>query len=133
MTMTNKLVAVFLITIGILSCNEDEKIHSDFTEEISPIVDTELPNNGEINKKVTFVINHGVYNGCGQYSRHETVTNGNDIFVTFFAKYPVNEICADIAPVRSTSYEFTPTLIGEYTFHFSQGGEEYLTDNIIVN
>ena len=131
MKTTTFLTFIFL-TAGLISCNEDEP-KGEFTESISPIVATELPDNGDVNEKIIFTISHGVYNGCGHYSRHETVIIGKEVYVTFFAKYPVDAACTYNAPVLSTSYEFTPTLTGEYTFHFSQAGGDYLLDNLLAN
>ncbi|MBL7850377.1 MAG: hypothetical protein JNN04_05715 [Cyclobacteriaceae bacterium] len=116
----------------LLSRDEEETSAHGFTEQMSPITGTDLPGTCRANVKLTFEVEHGVYNGCGQYSRHETFIKGKDIYVTFFAKYPTEAFCTSNAPIRSTNYMFIPSSPGEYTFHFKQTETKELVQVLVV-
>jgi len=139
--MKHRLLTILFLTIALISCKDDNPPaaaptppdQSKYTEKMSSITDTELPAQTTVNQKLTFIVNHAVHNGCGQYARHETVVTGKDIYVTFYAKYPVEGACTQNVPIRSTPYEFTPTEIGDYVFHFKKGDNAYLLGTITVN
>lgn len=134
MKKINFLTLLFVFFLA-LSCDEEEKEPLEYTESMSRIVETGLPESAELNKKISFIVRHQVNNGCGLYSRHETLINGREVTVTFFAKYPLDPVtvCTDDLPIRSTYYKFTPTLTGLYTFRFREDGEEFLTAEMEVN
>jgi hypothetical protein len=130
-----KLVAMKIILrslilfLMLISC--EESTH----ESISPIINTELPPTAPVGHVVSFKVYHVVYNGCGQFSRHETSQDEKTITVKFYGKYPEAKICTDEIPTLETKYDFKPTDKGEYVFRFYQdnySGVEFLLDTLVV-
>ncbi len=125
------LILLFIFPGLIIACQRDLEI--EFYEQMSPISEASLPKQGKVNETMVFEVRHLVYNGCGQYSRNETVVREREIFNTFFAKYPRHMVCTDDIPERKTDYVFTPSIAGIYTLHFRQGEGEYMTGEIEIN
>lgn len=106
------------------------------TVSISPIVGTDLPKTCEVGETISFKVYHVVFNGCGEYSKHEAVENGNTITVRFYAKYPKAEICTDNIPTLETYYYFEAKQKGDIYFRFFQdnyNGQEYVLDTLTVH
>ena len=119
-----------LTTIVFLSC---ECLSTD--ESLSPIVDTELPSTTTIGTTVSFKIYHVVFNGCGEYSRQETTTDGRTITVRFYGKYPNCKMCPDNIPTLETIYRFEAMEPGDYYFKFyadNFDGQEFISDTLRV-
>jgi hypothetical protein len=120
---------IFMIGIILISCDKGVKI----PESLSPIVETDLPETGNIGEEIIITVKHGVYNGCGYYSSQKTIKDGNTLFVTFYAKYG-ESVCPMNAPILETPYKFTPNTSGTYTFKFNRGEvDNDLTQTIIIN
>lgn len=125
-----KATQLGLILIIGFSC-EDISIR----ESISPIVNTELPSTGVVGETISFKIYHVVFNGCGQYSRHETNTEGKVVTVRFYGRYPNGKICPDNIPTLETGYNFRIKESGDYIFKFyndSFNGNEFVLDTLRV-
>ena len=120
----------FLILMTICSCDQ----LSD-TVSISPIIGTDLPANCNVGETIAIKVYHVVFNGCGEYLKHEAVENGNVITVKFYAKYPKGQICPDNIPTLETNYYFQAKQKGDIYFRFFQdnyNGQEYLLDTLRV-
>jgi hypothetical protein len=119
-----------LALLSFMSCNPFKT-----KESISPIIDTDLPSTGSVGEKISFKIQHVVFNGCGKYSRHETTRDGKVITVKFYGKYPEAKICPDNIPTLETYYTFEIKEKGDHYFRFYQNdfaGNEYILDTLRV-
>ena len=124
------LLAIFLVGSLIISCDKDK---DPITEEsISPIVETDLPETGNVGQEIIFTVRHAVFNGCGYYSSQNTVKDGLTFSVTFYAKYR-DGFCTMNVPTLGTDYKFVPSTSGTYTFKFDRGEQEDLVQSIIIN
>lgn len=124
------LTSFLLVFITFMSCENFST-----RESISPIIETELPSVGSVGEKISFKIQHVVFNGCGKYSRHETTRDGRVITVKFYGKYPEGKICPDNIPTIETYYTFEVKEKGDYYFRFYQNdyaGQEYILDTLRV-
>lgn len=123
------LVVLICTCFALQSCRQTE----DVQESISPVTETELPNEAAPGETVSFVIRHYAYNGCGRYSRTETVEDGSSITVTLFAKYDQGNglACPQALKRLETIYTFTPQRRGIHIFKFQQQ-DNVLSDTLIV-
>jgi hypothetical protein len=127
----HRIILVIILIAGLLSVSCDETGEVNHTKSISPIIETELPQSGNVGQEINFIVHHAVFNGCGYYSSQETIKIGNTIRVAFYAEYREGFCTMDI-PIRKTNYKFTPTVAGTYTFIFNSGDAGYLTQTIII-
>ncbi len=121
----------FLLThVTAISCDK-----SSTRESVSPITSTDLPSNGSAGHTITFKVYHVVFNGCGQYSRQETTTEGKVVTIRFYGKYPSSGICSTNVPTLETFYNFEAKEKGDYYFRFYQdnySGQEFILDTLRV-
>jgi hypothetical protein len=104
-------------------------------ESISPIIDTELPSSSTVGEIVSFKVYHVVFNGCGQFSRQETMRDGNVVTIKFYGKYPKNKSCTTNIPTLESYYTFEAKEKGDVYFRFYQDyfdGQEYILDTLRV-
>lgn len=120
----------FVIMMIICSCDQlSDKV------SISPIIGTDLPATCNVGETISFKVYHVVFNGCGEYLKHEAAENGNVITVRFYAKYPQGQICPDNVPTLETNYYFEAKQKGDIYFRFFQdnyNGQEYILDTLKV-
>lgn len=122
-------IGSFLMIMAVYSCDMSD------TESISPIIATDLPAACSLGETIKFKVYHVVFNGCGEYSKHEAAENGNVITVRFYAKYPKAEVCPDNVRMLETYYYFEAKQKGDIYFSFFQdnyNGEEYILDTLSV-
>ena len=120
----------FLLLLIAYSCDSLED-----TISISPVVGTNLPGTCSAGETISFEVYHVVFNGCGEYLKHEAVENGNVITVKFYAKYPKAQTCPDNIPTLATDFYFEAKEKGDLYFRFFQdnyNGQEYLLDTLRV-
>lgn len=129
-TIMKTIVGSILSITILLSC---ECISTD--ESVSPIIGTELPSTTTIGTTVSFKIYHIVFNGCGEYSRQKTTTDGRTIVVKFYGKYPNCKMCPDNIPTLETIYRFEVKELGDHYFKFYNDnfdGQEFILDTLRV-
>ena len=130
-----KLVGMFFIValFGMCAFTCEESENDEYVVRLSPIVSTTLPATGKVNVSLTFNVSHGASNGCERYAHHKTTTDGRDVFVTFYTQYKKDAFCTMNAPILETTYSYTPTSVGEYTFHFKQSDGVNHTQKITIS
>jgi hypothetical protein len=124
------MLALLLIGTITLSCDKEANLKPEGS--LSPIVETELPDHGNVGEEINFIVSHAVFNGCGYYSSQRTTRIGNTLTVSFYAEYREG-FCTMNIPILKTNYEFKPTKAGTYTFKFNAGEAGYLTRTIVIN
>ena len=127
--MRKIIPTVFIVSMALISCDYTE------TESISPVIATDLPSSCAVGETISFTVYHIAFNGCGRYSKHEAVQQGNVITVKFYAKYARGQVCPDNIPTLETLYYFEAKEKGDLYFRFFQdnyNGQEYVLDTLRV-
>lgn len=73
----------------VTSCEKDRE-KGNFEELLPPVSQVDSPWNGNVGQEICLIVKHSLKNGCREFSRSETVENGKNVTVTFFAWYPIN-------------------------------------------
>ena len=122
-------IGSLLIIIAAWSCDVSD------TESISPIIAADLPDACSLGETIKFKVYHVVFNGCGEYFKHEAAEDGNVITVKFYAKYPKAQVCPNNISTLETYYYFEAKQKGLIYFRFFQdnyNGLEYILDTLRV-
>ena len=132
----NKRICIFLAfaSLGLFaftSCESDDE-QLTFVESASGIIETALPEEGQVLETITFNVKHLGSSGCASYARTETLHDAFDIFVTYYQQIPAEATCTDNIITLNTAYVFVPPAVGEYTFHFKQSNSDYLEQKITI-
>lgn len=74
-------------------------------------------------------------NGCGRFSRADSVKTDQVTEIRLFAAYPTAEmkaVCTDVAKLNTFSFQFKTTTIGKHYFRFWQSEGKYLEEVVEV-
>ncbi|WP_162618741.1 hypothetical protein [Pedobacter yulinensis] len=132
--MKNSFFAITTLLLFIFSACSKDKDQGVPEENLSPIIQTELPASVNSLDPIQFNVHHLVFNGCGRYDRAVTKADGKTITITFLAKY-ADGFCTMDVPTRVTPYTFVPKEKGTYTFRFRSGHkseEKYIEQQLEV-
>ena len=114
------------LVLIITSCEKES-----FKDHLSPVSEVAFQEKGSVGQEVNFLVKHIYTNGCGKFSRSETIENGKEVTVSFYAQYPANTVCPQNIVTVETVFRYTPKKTGEYIFKFNHGNG-YIIDTLIV-
>ncbi|GGK70894.1 hypothetical protein ACD591_04440 [Rufibacter glacialis] len=84
---------------------------------------------------ITLKVLYRPENGCGRFSRADSVVTPQRMDLTIFAAYPLESqqaICADISKQVAFTFRYKTTTPGRHYFRFWQADNKYLVDSIEV-
>jgi hypothetical protein len=127
--------AAVLFTGTLAACNET----SELQEVVLPVPAEETSGFPRIPVKVdttlTLRVLYRPANGCGRFSRVDSVKSTLQTDIRIFAAYPADEqeaICSDIAKLVPFTFRFRTTTPGVHKFRFWQTDNSFLLDSIVV-
>jgi hypothetical protein len=127
MTRLIFIFALFLLTA--FRCSKEEDMGPiEYPAYISSVY---APATGSVGEPITLDITFTVVNSCGQFGRLATEAHGDTHLIMVYPKYE-GQVCAQALKDLITSYTFTPTRKGIYTFQFWQAPEQYLVKAIEI-
>lgn len=124
-----------MFTGTLAACNET----SELQEVVLPVAVEETAGFPRIPVKVDTTITLKVLyrpaNGCGRFSRVDSVKSTLQTDIQIFAAYPADDqeaICSDIAKLVPFTFRFRTTTSGVHRFRFWQADNTFLLDSIVV-
>ncbi|ALJ00309.1 hypothetical protein [Rufibacter tibetensis] len=129
-----KLVAAVLFLVGtVAACTEK----SELQEVVLPAPVEETVGFPRVPVKVDTTLNLRVLfrpnNGCGRFSRADSVLTPSGTNITIYAAYPVEDlqaVCADISKQISFTFRYKFTTPGWHKFRFWQADNTFLVDSV---
>ena len=122
---------LFSLMLLFASCTEKEDDNCESREKAWVKV-VSAPTTGVVNQNVKFDLTFNVGNGCGSFDKIEEAGTSMDKKLTVYAKY-VGCNCTQDAPTISTSYNFKPSVAGNYSLTFQTGDNKFDIFNVKVN
>ncbi|WP_181306581.1 hypothetical protein [Rufibacter sp. XAAS-G3-1] len=129
------MAAAVLLTGTLAACNET----SELQEVVLPVPAEETAGFPRVPVKVdttlTLRVLYRPANGCGRFSRVDSVKSTQQTDIRIFAAYPADDqeaICADIAKLVPLTFRFSTTTPGIHRFRFWQADNTYLLDSVEV-
>lgn len=118
---------ILFIFITITACSIDSKC--DFNT-ISPIIDAQGPESILLGETITFQLLHEPETGCSTNRDLEVFVNQNILFIRQLINVKCD--CFEEPEVINSSFQFTPTEIGTYTFRFESTENSTIIRNVEV-
>jgi len=115
--MKAHLLALMLV-IGIASgCTKDKDSDNEVYGQ-APVIAVEVPSPAQVNKPINFNITVAYPNGCVSFRRFIETMQIKVRSVAVETTIPKDKSCAEVVVNRTSTYTYTPTEKGSYTFKF---------------
>ncbi|RNI22466.1 hypothetical protein [Rufibacter latericius] len=128
-------LAAIALCLGVVACTETSQLE----EVVLPVPAEETAGfpRGPIKADTTLTLKvlYRPENGCGRFSRVDSVKTGQRTDIQIFVAYPTEDqeaVCADIAKLVTYSFQYRPATPGIHRFRFWQADNSYLLDSLIV-
>ncbi|WP_210490481.1 hypothetical protein [Rufibacter aurantiacus] len=133
--LTAFLASAVLLLGTVAACTETSQLE----EVVKPVPVEKTDGFPRVPVKVDTVLTLRVLyrpeNGCGRYSRVDSVKTTQQTDIQIFAAYPIEEqnaVCADVSNLNSFTFRFRTTTPGVHRFRFWQADNKYLLDSVVV-
>jgi hypothetical protein len=125
-------VAGFVIAILVFTNCTKKKGEICVSHTTAQVTNVIGPNMVFVNHETDLTVKFYIDNGCGQFERLESTSNGYTTIISLIAKYE-GCVCTAIFLPGQIIYKFKPVQTGIYYLKFLQPDKTYLTDTITVN
>lgn len=121
-----------LLLCATFGCSKDSDAETAPGIEVqAPVYEANAPATASVGKQVTIEVGYHLTDGCKTFHRLQAEKSGNNYTVIVYAKGK-GKVCHQAITQAKTTYTFTPTVAGTYTFHFWQGHQNTITKTITV-
>lgn len=125
------IALVLFVTIGFVSCNDDDDNSSPITKKSFVSVVTG-PTTGTINQELTLTVTFAVDNSCGTFNKYvETTKSETTKEIEVEAKYEGSN-CGTTAVTKTGSYKFKAAKVGTYILKFKKSATEFVTQTVEI-
>lgn len=126
------VLVVLLVTIGLVSCDNDETVPVTEITKNAFVIDLQGPETGKVNESINYDVIFVPETTCGVFSKFTEATIGTEKGLQVEVKYP-SEICTKEAPkpVKEV-YTFKSATAGTFEIKFKKSETEFITKTVVI-
>jgi PBP1b-binding outer membrane lipoprotein LpoB len=115
----------------ITGCAKEEECNSSTFENIS-VLSANVPSTGLVNQDIPIDISFQFGNSCFEFDSFQEIVEGNTRIIKVIARYNHCNYCSQGIISNKKTYSFRTSSPGNYTFNFSQGGNNFISSTLLI-